>query len=365
MTQAQANSSPPRPKTLRVALVAGAETLANLGPAVRHLLVSLLDEPMHVWLICPDRADTAYVPDPPVAVIRHGSLRVPFLRRKALDALAAEVDRTGASLLHALDADALPATRQLADRLDLDYVLSVLSTKPWLHGVGRRCRAVLAAAEPIRRVLVESRVAPAELVAVLPPGVHRVRKATCFMDPRHAPAIVAAGRLEAFEHFAAVLEAFARLRARRPECVLFIVGAGRSETRLRRLAAELGLMASLTFVQSQDTELLANIVKAADIFVSPVPSERVEIDLLTAMASGAPVVAAGAEATDALVNGQTALTYTPADADDLAGRLNSLLEDRAWARGLAENALAYLAEHHSPARMAGCLADLYHTVVGR
>jgi len=365
MSAPTGNGLPQRLKPMRVALVAASQSLAHLGPAVRHLVVGLLDEPMHVSLLCPEGADTSYVPDPPVQVIRYGSLRLPFIRGRTLDALARRVGRGGVAVLHALDAGALPLTRRLAERCDLGYVASVLSLKSGLHVTGRRCRAVLAASEPIRRALIETRAAPGELVSLLPPAVHRVRKATCFINARHSPAIVAAGRLAAREHFAAVLEAFARVRARRSQCALFIVGDGPGESQLRRLADDLALMADLTFVQPRDAVLLADIVRAADVFISPVPSDRVEIDLLAAMAAGGPVVVAGAAAADFVLNGHTALTYAPTDADDLAGRLDRLLDDRAWARQLAENALAHLREHHSPAKAAARLAELYRGIVAR
>ena len=365
MSQAASNSSSPRVKPLRVALVAGEDSLALLGPAVRHLVVGLLDEPMHVTLVAPERADTSYLPDPPVEILRHGSLRVPLRRTRALDDLARRVTDSGAGLLHALDADALKLTRQLAERCDLDYVVSVLGLDSGVHVSDRHCRAVLAGSEPIRSQLVESRSAPPDLVGVLPPAVHRARKATCFIDPRHAPSIVAAGPLTESKHFETVMQAFVQLLRGRPECVFFIVGSGRAESHLRRRASEMGVMTHLTFVQPQDTDLLASIVEAADIFISPTPSHRIEVDLLVAMAAGDPVVVAGADACDFVVNGQTALTYAVADAQDLAGRLDSLLDDRAWARSLARNALDHLARHHSPARMAACLADLYHTITGR
>jgi len=365
MSQAASNSVSPRVKPLRVALVSGRDSLALLGPAVRHLVVGLLDEPMHVTLVAPEGADTSYLPDPPVEIIRHGSLRVPLFRARVLDELARRVTDSGAGLLHALDADALKLTRQLAERCDLDYIVSVLGLDSGAHISDRRCRAVLAGSEPIRSQLVESKSVPADLVGVLAPAVHRSRKATCFIDPRHAPSIVAAGPLTESKHFETVMEAFVRLRRSRPDCVFFVVGSGPAESHLRRRASELGVMTHLTFVQPQDTDLLTSIVEASDIFISPAPSHRIEIDLLVAMAAGDPVVVAGADACDFVVNGQTALTYTVADAEDLTGRLDALLDDRAWARSLAESALDHLARHHSPARMAACLADLYHTITGR
>ena len=122
MTHGPANVSPAPPKPLRVGLVAGDRTLANLGPVVRHLVVGLLDEPMHVSLVCPAAAEAGHIPDPPVEMIRYGSLRLPWLGARSVEALAERLGLSGVSVLHGLDADALAGAmdRELA-RLNVEY----------------------------------------------------------------------------------------------------------------------------------------------------------------------------------------------------------------------------------------------------
>lgn len=365
MSQAGAGNSDGRAKPIRVCLVAGPDTLANLGPVVRHLAVGLLDEPMHVTLAYPAGGDVAYVPAPPVQLVPYDRPRLPFLRPAAVRALAEEVAPAGVSLLHGLDADALATTRRLAEELDLDYLLSVMSLARDVRITDRRCRAVLAGSEPIRRMLLGTRPPPGCNVELLRPGVHRAGKATCFIDPTHAPALVAVGELRSFPHFAAVLEAFAQLLSAKRECVFFVIGGGRSEAHLRRLAEKLGMMRELTFVEHHRTEQLMGILRAADIFISPTPSDRVEVELLAAMAAGVPVLTVDAEASDFIVPEKTALTFKAGAAAELAERLTALLDDRASARALAENGLTLLRQNHSPAKAAGKLAQLYRSVAGR
>jgi glycosyltransferase involved in cell wall biosynthesis len=209
---------------------------------------------------------------------------------------------------------------------------------------------------------VESRAVPPDLVHLLRPGTHPARRATCFIDPKHAVAIVAAGSLASYRPFAATLEAFAELKAGRRECVFFLVGNGRYEHALRRLAMKLGLMSELTFVDRQSPEQLTGILRAADVFIAPAPSDRVEMELLASMAAGVPVLAAGAEAADFVIPDRTALTFSAGDSAELTVKLSALLDDRAAARELAEAALAHLREHHSPAKTVGQLAELYRAL---
>lgn len=350
-------------KDTRVALVAGPKTLQSLGPVARHLIVSLLDLPMPVTLICPANADLGTFPETLLQTIRYGPMRLPFVRGRSLEALADRLNGANVSLLHSLDADALALTRRLAGKVDVDYIAGIYSLSVKLRFLDERCRALLAASETIRRMLVESHSVAEDMVYLVRPGVHQVRNATCFIDPAHAVAIVAAGELNRFTPFAAALQVFALLQQGQRECVFFLVGNGRAERPLRRLAEKLGLMKNLTFVDRTGPEQLRGILKAADIFISPVSSPRVDIELLAAMAGGVPVLAAEGDAADFVIPERTALTFPSSSVEQLAARLKALLDDRAAARALAENALAHLREHHSPAKMAKRLVEIYHIVL--
>jgi len=365
MSHTPAGSTDGPEPLLHVALVAGPGSLAELGPVVRHLTVGLLDQPMRVTLVHPAGAAPAHLPSPPVGMVEYAISRVPLLRSRQIRALIEALQPLGLDLLHGLDASASPLTRRLAAGLDLDYLLTLTSLEGNFHLPDPRCRYVLAASEPIRQLLLESRALPEEAVVLLRLGVHRTRKATCFIDPSHAPAIVAAGEFDSYEPFAAVLEACAELAAARYECVFFLLGAGRHETALRRRADELGLMHDLTFVERQSPEQLQGILRGADIFIAPIPSRRIQVQLLAAMAAGVPVVCADNPAADFVIPEHTALTFRAGDAAELAGKLKALLDDRAAARSLAENALATLRENHSPARVSQQLAEIYRAVVSK
>ena len=350
---------------LHVGLVAGPRSLAELGPVVRHLTVGLLDQPMRVTLVHPAGAAPAHLPSPPVGMVNYAISRVPLLRNRQIRALVETLQPLGLDLLHGLDCNALPLTRRLAAGLDLDYLIALTSLEGNFRFSDPHCRYVLAASEPIRELLLASSAVPDEAVVLLRPGVHRARKATCFTDPSHAPALVAAGEFTFYPAFAAVLEAFAGLLAARRDCVFFLVGGGRHEAALRRRAEALGLMHDLTFVDLQSPEQLQGILRGADVFICPVPSQRIEVRLLAAMAAGVPVVCAENPAADFVMADRTALTFQAGDAGELAVKLKALLDDRAAARSLAENALALLRENHSPARVSQQLAEIYRAVVSK
>ncbi len=354
---------PPRP--VRVALIAGTETLRNLGPVVRHLIVGLLEEPMAVTLVCPAGADSEHLPEPLVQTIRYSPSRLAFLRGRSLEAPAEQLQAANVALLHALDVDALEATSLLAKRLDLDYLVSFYCLPSHFHPGQAHCQALLAASEPIRRALLTARAAPQDMVHLVRPGIYQARQATCFIDPRRAVSIVAAGEIDSLRPFQAVLETFAGLRQAQRDCVYFLIGNGRAEADVRRLAERLGLLAELTFVDRTRPGELTGILKAADIFISPAPAGRVDVELLEAMAAGVPVLVAADGLADFVIPDRTALSFPPGDAPELTVKLKALLDDRVAARGLAEAALAHLREHHSPAKMASQVAGIYRAILSR
>ena len=96
---------------------------------------------------------------------------------------------------------------------------------------------MLAASLRIRAELLAHHYATDKLIRILLPGVHRLRRVSCFTRPQRSPAILVGADLNEFEPFHTVLQAFAALRECRYECVFFVVGSGRAERHEDRRAA--------------------------------------------------------------------------------------------------------------------------------
>jgi glycosyltransferase involved in cell wall biosynthesis len=281
-----------------------------------------------------------------------------------VEAMAEELAGRRVQVLHALDSPAADLTRRLAGELDARYIVSsyALGDGKRLGTLDGRCAGVLAASEPIRRDLLEHHVAAAEKIRLVHPGVHQVRHTTLFDNPQQSTAIVTGGRLDDAQAFESVLKCFAEIKGRGNDCVFFIIGGGPAEMALRRQADKLGLREALTFVDRQPPTQLAGIFKAADIYVSPVPLRRLDMNSLLAMAAGDPVIAAVGGCSDFLIDGKTALLFKSGDSAELTMKLSSLLDDHPAARALAENSLCFLRENYSPAIMVHSLAGLYRQV---
>ncbi len=365
-TETSEQQQPRRP--IRVGWIADTGTLDHLARVVKPLAVGMLDELVELVAVCPRAANTGEIPSPPVEVLSYGPVRRFGLWTGAHERLGQEMRGRRLELLHALDTQAAGLAGRLADTLKLPYVLSSFSLgdSERLGGMTRRPDAIIAAGDLIRQRLVQRHAAPPEKIRVVHPGVYCAKRATCFTQTQQTVAIVAGGSLDSFRAFRPVVESFAALLKADIDCALFILGSGRAEKQLRKLADALGVRTEVTIVDRPGQGQLPGIFKAADIYISPAPARAVDMTSLLAMSAGVPVLAATDEKdpSDFLVADETALLFEKGSSEELTAKLKSLMEDRAAARSLADKALEYLRKSHSPATMVSKIVEVYRQVLG-
>jgi glycosyltransferase involved in cell wall biosynthesis len=137
------------------------------------------------------------------------------------------------------------------------------------------------------------------------------------------PAVMVA-RLSPEKDAANLLRAAAIVARKWPAFQLEIAGDGRCLPELRRLAGQLGLAASVTFLgQVRDVPA---VLERASLFVLPSLSEGVSLTLLEAMARGLPIVATRVGGTpEVVLDGVTGFLVPAADPAALADRIERLL----------------------------------------
>jgi glycosyltransferase involved in cell wall biosynthesis len=352
---------------LHVGWIAGAETSERLGRTLQPLAVGLLDELVRLTVFCPHGADLPSLPSPPVEVIHFDIPKWWQLGRRVADRLSHAVESAGVEVLHALDCTTISLTRKLAHHTGAPYVLSTYKAGafgPVTAHLDAAALGVHTTSAPLHEEVVSRKLIAPEKVHLIRPGVYPVKRPTCFAEPEQEPAIVVGGRLQPVECYQAVLESFAQLRDAGHDGAYFIVGSGGGEPQLRALAEELDLRNEVTFCQPLSATQMAGILKSADLYVSPAPSDLVDIQALVAIAVGVPVVAAEEHVSDFLIDGTTARLVPPADVDAMTDALKGFLTDHAAARRLCSDALAYIREHHSPANMVTATACLYRGLTG-
>jgi glycosyltransferase involved in cell wall biosynthesis len=155
--------------------------------------------------------------------------------------------------------------------------------------------------------------------------------------------------------------AMAELRPQYPLHAL-IVGGGRREPEVRKLAADLGLGEVVHFLGNRRD--IPDLLHALDIFVLPSHSEGVSLALLEAMAAGLPVIVTEVGGLPEVVtDGENGLLIPVGDAEALARALRRLLAEPNWARQLGENARRRVRDHFSLDRLGRQINEIYEELV--
>jgi len=146
------------------------------------------------------------------------------------------------------------------------------------------------------------------------------------------PRLLSTPNLDYPYNVACTLRAFRLIQDRRPDATLTIVGGGRDESKLRRLASELCLR-HVEFVGRVDPSAIGAYYAAHDIYIQSPDIDNMPLSVLEAYASGLPVVSTEAGGVPAiLTHGVQGLLAPLNDHQALASHVLALLDDASLAR---------------------------------
>lgn len=144
------------------------------------------------------------------------------------------------------------------------------------------------------------------------------------------PTILYLGRIKRYKRIDLVLRAAAMLRAEGLALHLIIAGKGDAEDEVRRLAARLDLVNSISMPGYVDEEEKLRLFRKSWVHVLTSPKEGWGISNLEAAASGTATVASDSPGLrDSVVDGQTGYLVPHGDVNALARRIRCILDDAA------------------------------------
>lgn len=123
-----------------------------------------------------------------------------------------------------------------------------------------------------------------------------------------------------------LLNAFARVLARRPDLTLELVGEGPLTPDLQALASRLGVEERVDFAGPATPPEVADRLRAADAYVLSSLSENMPLAVLEALCCGLPVAGTDVGGVPDAVGGDGALA-PPGDVDGLATAVSAVLDD--------------------------------------
>jgi glycosyltransferase involved in cell wall biosynthesis len=301
----------------------------------------------------------------------------------------------------AWDLGAVWALRRLIRRERVSIVHTHSSVDAWVGGLAARAAAVpvvrtrhvsirirrrwnpvyrwladrvITSGEAIRALVIGAGVDPRRVVAI-PAGVdlaefqggdgetdrgRRVREELGLSRP----VIGSVAMFRGSKGHAHLLDAFASVHARRPDCRLLLVGDGIRRPWVEGLAKDRGLADKVVFTGFRTD--VPELLRVMDCFVlASTRTEGVPQSLLQAFAAGVPVVASAIGGIPEVVeDGKTGVLVPPEDAAALARAIESVLGDRPGAEARARAARRLVEDRFSHGASVSRLLALYGEVIG-
>ena len=224
----------------------------------------------------------------------------------------------------------------------------------------RRSDRTIAVSETIRDTLIRLGASPAERLDVIPNGV----ESQCFrIEPRATDGrtVIFAGNLAPYQGVDLLLEAFARLRARRPDVRLMIVTDSPFDS-FEPLARRLGVRDGIGLHRAAFPEQLA-LLASATVAVNPRPQcDGIPQKLLNYMAAGLPIATFEGSAAP-VRHGLTGLVVPDGDTSAMAEAIDRLLKDRELARSVGDAARELALRDFSWARVAEQVEGVYRAAL--
>ncbi|WP_199832666.1 glycosyltransferase family 4 protein [Gordonia iterans] len=175
-----------------------------------------------------------------------------------------------------------------------------------------------------------------------------------------------AGRLEYEKGLQDLLAALPAIRRAHPGTTLTVAGEGTQLGWLTELTAEHGVRHAVSFAGRQDHDGLASLMRRATAIVLPSRYEPFGIVALEAAASGIPLVTSTAGGLgEAVHDGETGMTFPPADVTALTAAVCATLDDPAAAAVRARRARAVLTEEFTWPAIAERTAAVYRVASRR
>lgn len=206
----------------------------------------------------------------------------------------------------------------------------------------KRAQAIVTISEGLRGEIVDRGIG-SDKITVVPNAVDPSRfRPPDGPDPELAETYRTRGRVVVgyvgsfygYEGLDLLLEALPRFLNRRDDVMVLLVGGGREEDRLRKLAVRNGLAERVTFTGWVPHEQVARYYSLMDVLVYPRRSTRLTemvtpLKPLEAMAQDRVVLASNIGGHRELIaDGETGVLFTADDPDDLVRRLDELIARR-------------------------------------
>ncbi|MEO1998751.1 MAG: glycosyltransferase, partial [Planctomycetaceae bacterium] len=261
----------PEPR-LKVLLLAGAIQVRGSSVYTLELAARLQQYEVDARLVCANADVLKQRPRGQDGLTVYPYMQMPLWRRVVLGTLRRDLAPEPPNLIHVQSREMAWHGIWLARAMQIPYVLSVhdyLGASENLLFDLDWCRRVITVSDSVRTELLARTHLPEDRVCVISSGVNVDQQSETLpvLGPEHVPVVGTACPLEAVKGIPFFLGAAQRVLAQQPGVEFLVAGAGPEESRLRRLARSLGIVAHVTFVPN--VAEFAGPLSAMDVFCLP------------------------------------------------------------------------------------------------
>ena len=348
-------------KTFRVALIASEHTVCEYSIFLERLLIGLADESIPVVLICPPSFDPGTVFTGITEVINYPVFDLPLMERLNIRLLTERLSKFEPTILHCLCESRASLTEQLAQRLNLPYVLMVNSLqKRWSHlSISPDyCQRIIVPAKSIVENMSNIHPRFADRIKQINIGTFVAENRECFSDPSLLATIVITDLFTKAGNFENLFNVLKHLLIDGYEFMTVVAEGGRTDRQLWKLLDALDLLKTVSILPRRLP--WCSILAAGDIFIQTQPNYAFDPVLLQAMSIGTAVAGCRGGVDELLIEDRTAVIFDPKDEMSIMRTLQRLLDRRELARQIAENAQQYLRENHSVSKMISDILEVYY-----
>lgn len=175
--------------------------------------------------------------------------------------------------------------------------------------------------------------------------------------------VISTGRLVPWKGFDTLIKVHAKMKKKRPNLKLLIVGDGPEGDVLEKLAKDLGVEDSVIFTHRVENSVLLRYMRAADVFVLNTKYEGFSHVLLEAATIGVPIVTTKTGGNPEFIDdGMNGYLVRPDDEKALEKRISALLDAPELRAKISTNAKRKV-EKFSVPRMVDETAEVLRSVV--
>jgi len=298
--------------------------------------------------------------------------------KQVVPALCKIIKEKNIDLIHSHLYHANQYGRIAANKLNLPVIITVHNSYKQLKFhrrvinwyLGRKTAAIIAVSDEIKQDIIFWDHISEKKIYVIANGID-IQRAQSSLSKKEARAklgldqqkfiLVCVGRLEKQKGHKYLLEALPLLNKENINPLCLFVGEGRERSNLEEQAKQLDVLPQVRLFGARND--VADILKAADLYLMPSLWEGLSLALLEAMAANIPIIASDVSGMKQVLGDDFGIRIPPAQPSAIATAIVDALNNPDKVKQRAEYAAEFVSKNFCDQRMAENIAALYQKVI--